>query len=202
MSHYSIWEGNDCQLLEWAIPFYLRDTYGLILDATVGGWRFWKGLSNASFVVGIDLLRKDPRTIIMDNQRMAFRDNAFAAVIFDPPHMPERHIGQDYGGLAGLFESGHGAANATHLYRPFLVEASRVLETNGILMAKITDNVHRAAQQWEHVTYVNALSDYNLTACDLIIKTRQGPMMDPKWRQQLHVRKRHSFWVVARKGKC
>ena len=199
--HYSIWQGNDAKLLEWAVPFYMRSTIGRILDATAGGWRFWKGSMIADTVTGIDLIAKDERTVLMDNQHMAFRDNVFALVIFDPPHMPERHIGADYGNLKGLFESGHGTANATHLYRPFMVEASRVLRPDGVLLAKITDNVHRAAQQWEHVIYINALSDYGLTACDLIIKTRKGPMMDPKWKQQLHVRKQHSFWIVARKGK-
>ena len=41
-----------------------------------------------------------------------------------------------------------------------------------------------------------------LQVCDLIIKTRKGPMMDPKWKNAYHARKRHCFWIICRKGKC
>ena len=82
-----------------------------------------------------------------------------------------------------------------------LVEAARILRAEGVVLAKITDNVHRGKNWWEHVAFILYASGI-LQVCDLIIKTRKGPMMDPKWKNAYHARKRHTFWIICRKGKC
>src|SRR5207244_4622783 len=38
----SVWDGEDAALLEQMLSFYPRHEPEGILDATVGGWRFWK----------------------------------------------------------------------------------------------------------------------------------------------------------------
>ena len=196
----SVWEGSDAELLRWAIPLYFPNAPAPppILDATYGSGRFWKGTTWR--VEGLDILPTG--SIRANNQMIPFKDEVFGVVVFDPPHMAERHIGKDYGGLMGLYQSAHERNSSVPLFTPFLLEAARVLFHGGILLAKITDNVHRGVQQWEHIAFISAVRDVGLIPCDLIIKVRKGPMMDPKWKNQYHVRKRHCFWVVARKGWC
>jgi hypothetical protein len=39
----SVWDGEDSELLENMLAFYLRKRPKLILDATINGGRFWRG---------------------------------------------------------------------------------------------------------------------------------------------------------------
>jgi hypothetical protein len=41
----SVWNGEDAVLLEQMLSFYSKHEPERILDATVGGWRFWKNSS-------------------------------------------------------------------------------------------------------------------------------------------------------------
>jgi hypothetical protein len=49
----SIWEGEDCDLLELMLDFYPHKTPERILDATVNARRFWRGSQRA--VIGMDI---------------------------------------------------------------------------------------------------------------------------------------------------
>ena len=194
----SIWEGNDRDFLQWAIPFYWRNGGSpTILDANYGAGRFWRGTPGPT--VSLDIaVQADIRA---DNRALPFVSHTFDVVVYDPPHLAERHIGAEYGGMQALYGRGQGHNTVAEDFPPFLEEAARVLRPEGVLLAKITDNVHRGKNWWEHVTFMLHASDL-FQVCDLIIKTRRGPMMDPKWKNAHHARKRHCFWIICRKGKC
>ena len=194
----SIWEGNDRDFLQWAIPFYWReDGVPDILDVNYGAGRFWRGTPGPTVSLDISALA-DLRA---DNRALPFREEVFDVVIYDPPHLAERHLGAEYGGMQALYGRGAGSETVAGDFPSFLAEASRVLQTNGVLLAKIADSVHRGRNQWEHLTFMNNIEDV-LRVCDLIIKTRKGPMIDPKWKNAYHARKRHCFWIICRKGRC
>jgi SAM-dependent methyltransferase len=194
----SIWEGNDRDFLQWAIPLYWRGAGSpTILDANYGAGRFWgNGLRPT---VSLDITT--PADIKADNRTLPFIHHAFDVVIYDPPHLAERHIGAEYGGMQALYGRGAGKETVGVDFPFFLEEVARVLRPEGVLLAKITDNVHRGKNQWEHISFMLYASDL-FQVCDLIIKTRRGPMMDPKWKNVYHARKRHCFWIICRKGKC
>ena len=119
--------------------------------------------------------------------KMPFRKTTFDIVVYDPPHIPNQ--GKDrlkdfnirFGlGLKSPKENGY---NFTHLYPPFVQEAYRVLKPEGILFCKITDYIHNHRYQWAHVEVINAASEAGFKPCDCIIKTRKGPIIDPRWKE-------------------
>jgi DNA modification methylase len=90
-----------------------------------------------------------------------------------------------------------------HTYPPFVAEAYRVLRPEGILFSKIADYVHHHRYNWAHLDFVDAARKAGFRACDCIIKTRKGPIIDPRWKTAHHTRRQHCYWLVFRKStKC
>ena len=198
----SVWHGEDWELLERMLSFYPKKRPRRILDATVNGGRFWRG-SNRT-VVGMDIAPTHKPTIIADNIYMPFLDRAFDVVVYDPPHVPNQ--GQDRAkdfsarfGLVLRSPKEHGYT-LTHTYPPFLAEAYRVLIGEGVLLCKITDYVHNHRYQWAHVELIESAKKAGFCPCDCIIKVRNGPIIDPKWKVAHHSRRQHSYWLVFRKS--
>jgi len=118
----SVCEGEDSVLLEQMLNFYARSEPERILDATVGGWRFWKNSSRP--IVGMDLKLRNRPTVIGDNGSMPFRASSFDVVVYDPPHVPNQ--GKDklkdftsrFGlGVRSTKENGY---SFSHTFPPFL----------------------------------------------------------------------------------
>jgi len=201
----SIWDGDDAELLERMLQFYPRRRPKHILDATVNGGRFWRGSRRT--VVGLDLEIGHRPSIVGDNTRMPFPDTRFDVVVYDPPHIPNqgRDKQKDFHIRFGLGQRSpkEYGYSFSHLYPAFVREAFRVLKREGILLCKITDYIHDHQYQWAHVELVHAARDAGFTACDCIIKTRKGPIIDPKWKVAHHSRRQHCYWLVFRKSeKC
>jgi hypothetical protein len=201
----SVWEGDDAELLELLLGFYPRKRPTRILDATVNGGRFWRGSSRPVYGLDIDISHRPH--VAADNTRMPFRDTAFDVVVYDPPHIPNqgKDNEKDFNVRFGLVvkspkENGYSFA---HTYPPFVAEAFRVLVPEGVLFCKITDYVHHHRYNWAHVDFIDAARKTGFCACDCIIKTRKGPIIDPKWKTAHHTRRQHCYWLIFRKSdKC
>lgn len=212
----SVHEGDDATLLERMLEFYPRADTEPIIDVTYNKGKIWKG--STRHVVRMD---NDPRhclDVVGDFRTMRgihvetgrpyrFPDAIAGVIIFDPPHLGG--YGRDKSNKA--FDREYGATincgkehdwNLSYLYPPFLVQAYRVLRDEGLVFAKICDQVNSHKSKWPHVDFHNAAIDVGFTVCDLIVKTRNNPLQSSKWKNQYHARKRHSFWFVLRKGRC
>jgi SAM-dependent methyltransferase len=201
----SVWRGADAALLERMLSFYPRRPPELILDATVNAGRFWRGSRRP--VVGLDIDPSHRPAVVGDNTAMPFADGCFDAVVYDPPHVPNQGKDQrkDFNTRFGLVLKANARLgyNLTHLYPPFLAEAFRVLKPEGILLCKIADYVHGHRFQWAHVEVVIAAVARGFTACDSIVKVREGPIVSPRWKTAHHARRQHCYWLVFRKSaKC
>ncbi len=201
----SIWDGSDDELLDQLLNFYPRKPPERILDATVNGGRFWRG--SKRWVIGIDIERSHRPTIVADNSCMPFGDNFFNVVVYDPPHIPNqgRDRSKDFNTRFGLVlkSSKQNGYVFAHTYPPFLREAYRVLEPEGILLCKIADYIHNHQYQWAHIDFVQAAAKVGFCPCDCIIKIRKGPIIDPKWKVAHHTRRQHCYWLIFRKSeKC
>ncbi len=201
----SVWEGDDASLLELMLDFYPRTKPDLILDATVNAGRFWKGSTRK--IVGLDIEPSFKPTVVGSNMAMPFADECFDVVVYDPPHIPNqgKDNRKDFQTRFGLViksprENGY---NLSHLYPPFSSEAYRVLKPEGILFVKIADYVHNHRMQWAHFELMKAATEAGFCPCDMIIKVRKGPIVDPRWKTAHHARRQHAFWIVFRKSeKC
>jgi SAM-dependent methyltransferase len=174
-----------------------------ILDATVNGGRFWKG--SARPVTDMDIDPKHEPDVVGDNRDMPFADDSFDVVVYDPPHVPNagRDQQKDFCDRFGLGEKSGAATkySLSHLYPPFCREAYRVLRPEGVLLAKIADYTHNHKTHWAHVDFLAAAQAAGFTACDMIVKVRKGPIVDPKWKTAHHARRQHCFWLICRKSK-
>jgi SAM-dependent methyltransferase len=199
----SVWFGGDDELLEKMLRFYPKKEPRRILDATINAGRFWHG--SCRKVVGMDIDPKFEPDIIADNCHMPCEDASFDVVVYDPPHIPNQGTdrSKDFNNRFGLVvkSSVENGYNFTHTFRPFLLEAYRVLRKDGILFCKIADYVHGHRFQWAHVELINAAQEIGFTACDCIVKVRKGPITDPRWKTAHHARRQHCYWIVLRKSK-
>jgi len=201
----SVWEGEDSALLELMLRFYPRVPPRRILDATVNGGRFWRGSQRR--IIGLDINPSYRPDIIGDNRCLPLRDACMDVLVYDPPHIPNqgKDRSKDFNTRFGLVlkSSAHDGYNLSHLYLPFTHEAYRVLKPEGVLFCKIADYVHNHRLQWAHVELLQAAVAAGFCPCDCIVKTRKGPIIDPKWKIAHHARRHHCYWLVFRKSeKC
>lgn len=185
------------------MDFYPSNSVRSVLDCTINKGRFWAGSKYKSLVTGMDIDPSHLPDIVGDNRTMdGVADNSFDVVVYDPPHIPNQ--GKDrtkdfrdrfgLGGKSGKDDN----YNFAHEYVLVLKQIARVLKDGGVFFAKITDYVHNHRYQWALVDFVLAVRGAGMTPCDLVIKTRKGPIIDPKWKNRHHVRRRHCYWVVGR----
>lgn len=201
----SIWDGEDAELIERMLMFYPHRRPKRILDATVNGGRFWRGSKRK--IIGLDLEIGHRPMIVGDNTVMPFRDRSFDVVVYDPPHIPNqgKDRQKDFNIRFGLGQRSpkEYGYSFSHLYPPFVREAYRVLKPDAILLCKIADYIHDHQYQWAHLDLIQAATAVGFRACDCIIKTRKGPIIDPKWKTAHHSRRQHCYWLIFRKSdKC
>ena len=157
----SVWEGTDAELLARMLDFYPRRRPKLILDATVNTGRFWEG-GNLP-VLGFDIEAKHQPTVVADNTRMPLRDGCVDVIVYDPPHIPNQGAdkSKDFNTRFGLVlkSSARNGYNFSHLFPPFVREAYRVLEPEGIMLAKIADYIHGHRFQWAHIELIQAATE-------------------------------------------
>ena len=193
----SVWEGTDGELLEAMFDFYPTIDPEPILDASYNTGRIWKGSSRN--VVSMDIDPKYKPMIVCDNRKMTgVRDAHFGTIIYDPPHVgpqgrdkSRKRFDVDFGATVECGKEHNW--NLSYLYPPFLEQAKRVLKPEGLLFAKITDMVNNHRSKWAHCDFIRMAEEAGFIVCDLIIKTRVGPMLSTKWKEAHHARKRHCF---------
>lgn len=200
----SIWPGSDRELLDEMLRFYPVIEPHPILDATYNTGRIWNGSKRE--IVSMDIDPQYGTDIVADNRKMpGVEDDSYAVVIYDPPHVgpqgrdkSSKRFDVDFGATVECGKE-HGWT-LSYLYPPFLEQAMRVLKPEGLLLAKITDIVNNHRNQWAHMDFMQMAAAAGFTVCDLIIKTRNGPMVSTKWKRARHARKRHCFWIICRKS--
>ena len=199
----SVWAGTDGKLLDAMLDFYAVLAPEPILDATYNTGRIWAGTQRP--VVSMDIDPQYSPDIVADNRAMPVPDASFAVVVYDPPHVglqgrdkSRKRFDVDFGASVACGKEHDWSLS--YLYPPFLSEALRVLQPNGLLLAKITDMVNCHRSRWAHVDFMTMAEAAGFTVCDLIVKVREGPMVSTKWKRAHHARKRHCFWIVCRKS--
>lgn len=200
----SVWQGSDGNLLRLMIQFYAAVEPLPILDTTYNTGRIWKGSGIKPTTLDID--PQYNTDYVCDNRTMKpVPSNKFGVVVFDPPHVgpqgrdkSNKRFAQDFGAVVAC-DKRHDYT-LSYLYPPFLKQAKRVLRSNGLLLAKITDMVNNHRSRWAHCDFMRMAEQAGFTVCDLIVKIRAGPMQSSKWKTAQHARKRHCFWIICRNG--
>jgi hypothetical protein len=195
---------SDAQVLNQLIGLhYCHEP--LILDATWGGGRLWRGCPyqpttrfDARPLPGVDVVGDWAQMPVLLAER------PFEVLVWDPPHLSDGTRAAMSGTWDARYGTGseqmRGHHSIAHLYDGFLEVARQILLPAGTLLAKIADQVHSSVQQLQAVDFVIACRAAGWTVCEMVPKMRQPGPMDPKWRRQLHIRKAWSYWICAHPG--
>lgn len=194
----SVWEADDAGLITRIIPFYLRHDAAIVLDATWGKGNFWR-YDEQFRVVGMDNDKLRHAEVLADNQVMPFRNDTFDAIMYDPPHITHSWSDWDQSGSYGV---AGGRGSIGYLFPLFLYEAWRILKDDGIVVAKLADQVHSGMTWHQTREFCQCAEAEGFQHCDTIVKVRTAARPQPSGRRQLHASRRHSYFIILRKGKC
>ncbi len=202
----SVFHGKDNALLNLMFAFYAPEAE-TIIDVCCNERRMWKGTVVGEQVKGYDIDPQWQPDEVCSWNDMPDCSGTVDVLVYDPPHLPQaaaspkslKRYGESYG--LGLSTN---KDNIGDLHPPFLEEANRVLKKDGLIFAKIKDYIHNHKYQWNLELFNAAVRKANLTPCDLIIKQDPcgGNLRSGRWKTMVHVKNKHCYWVVVRKGRC
>lgn len=172
-----------------------------IADVTYGNGVFWKRVDVSSY----SLYKYDIQNGV-DARCIPHGDASLDCVVLDPPYIysPKGTIKRSISVSYALNAEKGGElmktqADVLNLYRECAVEARRVLRKDGVLIVKTKDTIQSGKQFWMHTELMKI---DGFTCEDLFVLVQSSiPAMDPKWGEQKHARKNHSFFLVMKKIK-
>ena len=167
-----------------------------IADVTYGKGVFWKNVpANKYEIVGSDL------STGTDFRKLPYDDHTFDALVLDPPYMPGG--GTVKASINNCYRNEHNPLFSYEAvvanYVAGILEARRVLKRKGILIVKCQPQVYGGKQRLAHVDLMTIMRLIGFVVEDeFVLHASATPAQDPKWTQQYHARKNHSYFIVAR----
>jgi len=196
---YTNVHGDNSDLFKAVSELYLKEGH-YIADVTYGKGVFWKQIDIAKYhFYPSDLLTV--KKALYDFKFLPYKDNTFDVVVFDPPycHNPGKMMSnKNY--LNAETTKGLYHQDIMELYEKGLMEAKRILKTNGIILVKCKDEIESSIQQWSHIEIQNIATKIGLYAKDLfILNPKAYPVI--QYKRQQHARKNHSYlWIFKKYG--
>lgn len=165
----------------------------LTLDPTWGRGTFWK-LWRPDRLITHDL---EPDGI--DFRDMAYPDDHFDAVVFDPPYKlngkPTEAVDARYG-VAGAYQS---VEDRHWMIKNGITECIRVLKPGGYLMVKAQDQVSGGKVRWQTIEFSRHAELWGAELVDMLHFESYRPQ--PEGRAQHHARRNYSSMLVCRKDR-
>jgi len=199
----SAYAGTSDEVFPVVISLYV-DPGSVVADVTYGKGVFWKLVPLGLY----DLKATDISTGV-DCRELPYADGSLDCVVFDPPfmHSPggSAHAGHQLfeanyrNNEASIDKSDHGAL--LDLYFKASDEAFRVLKKHGVYIIKCQDETCSNTQRLTHVEIINELAKKQFVIEDLFVMVRHAKPGVSRVSEQLHARKRHSYFLVFLKQK-
>lgn len=176
-----------------------------VADVTYGRGTFWKQVPPGTY----DLLATDIRTGT-DFRQLPYVCGSVDCLVLDPPYMSgfhnqahqvpishgdfrERYSDEQF--VDGTGPKYHAAVLA--LYEGGIREAQRVLRPSGVLILKCQDEVSNHRQWLTHAELIGYLQRGGWYIKDLVVVVRPDHPSTGRIKQQVHARKRHSYFLVC-----
>lgn len=182
-----------------------------VLDLTFSKGRFWAGSHVDRYQVWKnDLFSKEAEH--HHDLRVAgehFPHSKFSAVVLDPPYVVR---GRDVESKTTVIRYGRGVQDQRRmtssdfrdgrldavglLYREGAEQARSLLKGGGVLILKTQDEIRSGRFVPKGLVHLQ-LDGYRLEDIFIVIPPSR-PVWDPKWKNQQHARKNHSYFLVHR----
>lgn len=134
-----------------------------------------------------------------DCRNLPLEDRSIKSIIFDPPFVIG--VGESKSSIiTNRFSGFKSLKDLKSLYSQSLLEFSRILLPNGLLVFKCQDTVTSGKQFMTHCYIINEAESLGYTLHDLFVLVRDRAIIDPKWKKQQHARKTHSYYLVFSLG--
>lgn len=145
-----------------------------------------------------DLAPQSPEVQQADCRALPLASGSVESIMFDPPFVMsgDAHKVEATGKIALRFTAFSTFAELTDLYVPAIQEFYRILKPSGLLVFKCQDSVGRQRQHLTHVDVVGWAQDVGFYAKDMFVLVNTNVLMDPRWENQQHARKAHSYFLV------
>ena len=184
-----------------------------IVDVTYGEGVFWRQVPSGEYeltATDIDPSRSPDSTDGVDCRDLPYDDASFDCVVLDPPYAegfyetPDKPSENDYW-IKDRYVGTTGEQSATYhdavleMYAAAGEEARRVLRDDGLLIAKMQDEVSRNEQRLTHVEVTNIYEEMGFHAKDLFVVVRPDTPTVGRMYEQRRARKNHSYFLVYEK---
>lgn len=187
---------TDRELLPVLFDFYAPSAH-VVRDVTANTRKMWRGYEPTFDLMFYDI---DPN---MNPDRVCAwdalpdDDDSVDVLVYDPPHIPQAAASER--SMPQMVDS-YGLRRGMSDHVAFLMEAKRVLTTDGIIFAKIKDFIHNHRYTWAVFDFVSAVRVAGMTPCDHIIKRDPcgGNLKSGRWVKAHHARCCHCSWVIVR----
>jgi len=188
-----------------------------ILDVTYGKGVFWKDIDEDNY----DLVKSDidpeksSKGESIDCRDLPYKDTSFDVVVLDPPHIEgfyrknedqlpgtssHSSFRESYSNGKKIEASGRYHKRVLNMYFKAGEEAHRVLKEEGLLIAKMVDEVCANRQELTHIQVTNYYEDeIGFYTKDLFIQVRETKPSVNNIKNQVHARKNHSYYMVYQK---
>ncbi len=186
----SVIPGVDATIVPALVEFYKGGEP--VVDTTYGKGRFWKK-TRPEGLLAFDLLGGEGVTAA-DHRHLPLEDASVGTLVYDPPHLRRKvAVGDSKASVNHIYNLASWDGN----FRPFLEEAVRLLKTDGVLIAKLADEL-TSGLLWNHARFLVDARAVGLTPFDLVIKARHPSIRNPA-QKQWRARRRHCFFVICKK---
>lgn len=194
---YAAHVGTNADVFPSILQLYVPEG-SRILDCTYGKGVFWQKVDKQKFYLDFTdwNFGCDARDLYF------YQDGSKDCIVFDPPyaHDSKTFGGAQYNNRACTATQKGGHQAVLDFYLTAAKEHHRILRSKGIYIIKCQDEVCGGKQCPTHSELINALPKMGFEYLDSFVVVQTGKPSTARWKQQLHARKNHSYFLVFRRG--
>jgi len=145
-----------------------------------------------------DLLPQSEDTVKADCRALPLADGALESLVFDPPFLASWRVTSQMLKIEKYYSSIRGIKNLLKMYEDSIIEFSRVIQNNGVLIVKCQDTIYANKNYFNHITIHDYAKTNGFIALDLFILLAKSRFIGSG--TQRSARKFHSyFWVFKKR---
>jgi hypothetical protein len=174
-----------------------------IIDCTYGKGAIWGRLPIRASVVKVDIQSLPGLDLVADWRDLPphYPPGSIDCLVWDPIHVADvGRTSKRYSRYVAPQNPVKGES-VTHLFPVFFDVAEQLLKPRtGIVLAKMCDQVHAGARQWQCDVLRAIASSRGWTACDRKMVHKPLAGRDPKHKVKYHAGEQLAEWIVLRNG--